>query len=40
MYTDWLKQVIDEALRHRNVKADEEEKGQFVLIKDDILREL
>jgi hypothetical protein len=35
-----LKEVIDEALRHRNTKIDDESKGEFVLVTDEFFKEL
>ena len=40
LYGNWLKQVIDEALKHRNTAADDDEKGQFVVLEDRIFKEL
>lgn len=40
MYASWMKKVIDEALKHRNTKIEEEEKGEFVVMNDKLFNEL
>jgi hypothetical protein len=30
IYGEWLQKIIDDALKLRNTKANEEEKGEFV----------
>ena len=40
LYGDWLKKVVDEALSHRNTKAEEEEKGEFVLLDEKVFKDL
>ena len=37
---DWLKQVIDKALKNRNSKLEEETKGEFIVVSGHILKDL
>lgn len=34
LYGSWLKKVVDEALKHRNTKLEEEEKGEYVMLEE------
>ena len=40
LHGEWLKTVIDEALRHRDTKADEEEKGEYIVVNEELLKDL
>ena len=40
LYGGWLKQVVDEALNHRNTKMEEEEKGEFILMDDKLYHDI
>lgn len=40
MYEDWLSTVIDQALRNRNTKADDESKGEFVVVSNEFFNDL
>jgi hypothetical protein len=35
-----LKKVIDDALKHRNTKLEDEEKGEFVVLEERFFRDL
>ena len=37
---EWLKKVIDEALKHRNTKTEDVSKGEFIVMKDSLFEEL
>jgi len=40
VYEEWLQKIIDDALKLRNTKADEEEKGEFVYIHNQLFEDL
>ena len=40
IYGTWLKKIIDQALKHRNTKLNEEEKGEFVVLEDKFYKDL
>jgi len=40
LYEEWLQKIIDEALRLRNTKTEEEEKGEFVYIHEKLFDDL
>lgn len=40
MFGGWLRNVINEALRRRNSKVDDEEKGEYVLLSDQLYKDL
>jgi len=40
LYEDWLQKIIDDALKLRNSKTEEEEKGEFVYIHEKLFDDL
>jgi hypothetical protein len=39
-YQSWLKKIIDDALKHRNTKLEDEEKGEFVVLEEKFFKDL
>jgi hypothetical protein len=40
IYGDWLQKIIDDALRLRNSTADDQEKGEFVYINEELFEDM